>query len=194
MDCIPFDVYSISNMYRLCTILGTLYPPPSSSFSLSPHVLLLLLHALHTVTYVSARNRISFIFHLSACGLKLSLQYGATVCSSKSLLGPHSDYITYLVIIDQIKCLYSTNELTAGVRTLNLASADFRLQRSHTRIRLLSIVSAMSPSTPGLAHFLVESKASYLNAVEDGRSKEWTVVMGNEAGGKPELSQAYARC
>ena len=44
----------------------------------------------------------------------------------------------------------------------------------------------MSHPTPGLAHFLAESKAKYLDAVKDGSSKEWTVVMGNEAGGKAD--------
>jgi hypothetical protein len=34
-----------------------------------------------------------------------------------------------------------------------------------------------------LANFLSEQKHDYLQAVEGGRGTEWTVAMGNEAGG-----------
>lgn len=34
-----------------------------------------------------------------------------------------------------------------------------------------------------LSAFLLDCKQQYLAAVADGKAKEWTVVMGNEAGG-----------
>lgn len=34
-----------------------------------------------------------------------------------------------------------------------------------------------------LAKFVTEQKEKYLQAVADGEGKDWTVVMGNEAGG-----------
>lgn len=34
-----------------------------------------------------------------------------------------------------------------------------------------------------LARFVAEQKEKYLQAIADGTAKEWTVVMGNEAGG-----------
>ena len=37
-----------------------------------------------------------------------------------------------------------------------------------------------------LSAFLKEKKVSYLDAVKEGKGSEWTVVMGNEAGGKRE--------
>ena len=35
-----------------------------------------------------------------------------------------------------------------------------------------------------LSDFLLKSKTDYLNDVKNGSGREWTVVMGNEAGGK----------
>ena len=35
-----------------------------------------------------------------------------------------------------------------------------------------------------LSAFLREKKASYLDAVKAGKGSDWTVVMGNEAGGR----------
>ena len=41
-----------------------------------------------------------------------------------------------------------------------------------------------------LSAFLQERKASYLDAMRGGKAKDWTIVMGNEAGGRrnPSLS------
>lgn len=35
-----------------------------------------------------------------------------------------------------------------------------------------------------LSDFLLKSKTDYLNDIKNGSGREWTVVMGNEAGGK----------
>jgi hypothetical protein len=35
-----------------------------------------------------------------------------------------------------------------------------------------------------LSQFLLTSKNRYIRDVEEGKGKEWVVVMGNEAGGK----------
>ena len=44
----------------------------------------------------------------------------------------------------------------------------------------------MTSQTPEhtLSKFLTETKTAYLEAVKSGKGHEWTVVMGNEAGGK----------
>lgn len=39
------------------------------------------------------------------------------------------------------------------------------------------------PASSVLADFLKAQKEQYLKAVEEGKGKEWLVVMGNEAGG-----------
>ena len=43
-----------------------------------------------------------------------------------------------------------------------------------------------------LSNFLKERKSSYLDAVKEGKGGEWTVVMGNEAGGKWASIQFFA--
>ena len=53
-----------------------------------------------------------------------------------------------------------------------------------TKARLLLIARSMSTTTPSLAQFLIESKTNYLKDVGAGKGKDWTLVMGNEAGGK----------
>lgn len=37
--------------------------------------------------------------------------------------------------------------------------------------------------TGALSHFLLSNKENYLEAVKYGKGADWTVVMGNEAGG-----------
>ncbi|PSR75684.1 hypothetical protein PHLCEN_2v8975 [Hermanssonia centrifuga] len=43
-----------------------------------------------------------------------------------------------------------------------------------------------------LADFVATQKAAYLNAVEEGKATDWTVVMGNEAGDLDSLASAIA--
>ncbi|KAI0791550.1 hypothetical protein BC629DRAFT_1287604 [Irpex lacteus] len=43
-----------------------------------------------------------------------------------------------------------------------------------------------------LANFLAQQKAKYLEDVKNGKGKEWTVVMGNEAGDLDSLASAIA--
>ncbi|CDO78237.1 hypothetical protein BN946_scf184681.g2 [Trametes cinnabarina] len=45
---------------------------------------------------------------------------------------------------------------------------------------------------PSLSSFSKESKSTYLNAVQIGKGREWTVVMGNEAGDLDSISSAIA--
>ncbi|KAL7284602.1 hypothetical protein ACG7TL_001896 [Trametes sanguinea] len=49
-----------------------------------------------------------------------------------------------------------------------------------------------NPTPPSLSEFLKESKSAYLAAVQAGKAKEWTVVMGNEAGDLDSISSAIA--
>ena len=79
-------------------------------------------------------------------------------------------------------------------------SAGIRLRRhvstnqAPTKTKTPLAASVMSAPAPGLAHFLANSKDSYLQDVKDGKGKEWTVVMGNEAGGKPESAALTEKC
>ncbi|KAL5478397.1 PPX1 [Sanghuangporus weigelae] len=43
-----------------------------------------------------------------------------------------------------------------------------------------------------LSSFLVESKERYLRAIREGKSREWTVVMGNEAGDLDSIASSIA--
>ncbi|KAI8989154.1 DHH phosphoesterase [Trametes punicea] len=49
-----------------------------------------------------------------------------------------------------------------------------------------------SSSRTSLSSFLRESKAAYLADVKEGRGREWTVVMGNEAGDLDSIASAMA--
>jgi hypothetical protein len=40
------------------------------------------------------------------------------------------------------------------------------------------------PESTGLSSWLAQSKAEYLQAVQSGQGADWTIVMGNEAGGE----------
>ncbi len=42
-----------------------------------------------------------------------------------------------------------------------------------------------------LANFLAQQKAKYLEDVKNGKGKEWTVVMGNEAEGQYALTPKH---
>ncbi|KAI9056368.1 DHH phosphoesterase [Trametes sanguinea] len=50
----------------------------------------------------------------------------------------------------------------------------------------------MASPTPSLSDYLRESKKAYLAAVQAGKGREWTVVMGNEAGDLDSISSAIA--
>lgn len=65
--------------------------------------------------------------------------------------------------------------------------------KSRASVRLLSIARTMTSPTTELKDYLAHSKERYLNAVKDGRGGEWTVVMGNEAGGKA-VTLFYPSC
>lgn len=50
----------------------------------------------------------------------------------------------------------------------------------------------MSTSPTGLSAWLQSNKASFLADVKDDGAKKWTIVMGNEAGGKIALRAVKA--
>lgn len=53
--------------------------------------------------------------------------------------------------------------------------------------------SSLTPPTTVLAEFLQSQKTRYLKDVEDGKGGNWTVVMGNEAGGEDYSSISVTR-
>lgn len=61
-----------------------------------------------------------------------------------------------------------------------------------TKAKSPLVARVMSAPAPGLAHFLANSKKGYLQDVKDGKGKDWTVVMGNEAGDLDSLASAVA--
>jgi exopolyphosphatase len=74
---------------------------------------------------------------------------------------------------------------------------------SYTPLRRISLALRLSkpyqthstPKPDNLARFLSESKEKYLNDVRatPGRGGEWTVVMGNEAGGIDFYTESWTR-
>jgi len=65
---------------------------------------------------------------------------------------------------------------------------------SGTDIPKLSLLPTMTPkpASSTLTEFVSEQKNRYLEAVKDGKGRDWTVVMGNEAGDLDSLSSAIA--
>lgn len=60
--------------------------------------------------------------------------------------------------------------------TLRRLSVAFKLGKNQR--------NGPTDSTATLAEFLSATKQEYLKAINEKRGGEWTVVMGNEAGGK----------
>lgn len=56
-------------------------------------------------------------------------------------------------------------------------------RQSQATRRKSSIPVGAKPPGISLSEFLATNKQGYLTAVGEGKGKEWTVVMGNEAGG-----------
>jgi hypothetical protein len=70
---------------------------------------------------------------------------------------------------------------------LRHCTTRFLLHTTRNRRPLVTfrhIYSLMS-SSPTLSQFLASQKDRYLNDVSKGLGNEWTIVMGNEAGGEP---------
>ena len=81
-----------------------------------------------------------------------------------------------------------SRELLTAVNNIHLCHVGiFRgLQATKLppRVRLVSIATVMASHSNELKDYLAHSKEKYLTAVKDQKGREWTVAMGNEAGGQ----------
>lgn len=72
--------------------------------------------------------------------------------------------------------------------SIHLASIRSKTSRPTHSTKLNSFaMSSLTPPTPALADFLQNQKTRYLKDVDEGKGGNWTVVMGNEAGGRSSI-------
>ena len=69
--------------------------------------------------------------------------------------------------------------------------ASITLQRFASAPSITLPIMSLTPPTATLAEFLQNQKSRYLKDVEEGKGGEWTVVMGNEAGGIPPFFASH---
>lgn len=79
-------------------------------------------------------------------------------------------------------CLKPPGRLFLSIRVRAICLR--RISTNNTLGRVWSSEAFSTLQMSDLAKFLAQKRAEYLQAVADGKGKDWTVVMGNEAGGK----------
>lgn len=103
----------------------------------------------------------------------------------------------------RIRCDFTVRKLAwtdywslgrAPSRLRNPTQAGNRLFATTTSNMSFKLQSpSVSNASRRLSDFLAQQRKSYLNAVKEGKGREWAVVMGNEAGGMSESSYHMLR-